>query len=58
LKAQRERERESTGANAREGARVAENRPEVEAIDGPKPRQHREAEPVEPPCVFHRLIFR
>jgi hypothetical protein len=54
----KERERESTAANGRERARVTENGPEVEAIEGPKPRQHCESELVEPPRVSHRIFLR
>lgn len=47
-----------TGADAGERARVAENGPEVEAIDGPKPGQHCESELVEPPRIAQRLFLR
>ena len=47
-----------TGANAREGVGVAEDGPEVEAIDGPKQRKKCEPELVEPPRVAHRLFLR
>jgi hypothetical protein len=40
-----------TRANAREGARIEENRPEVEAIDRPKPRQECESEFVKSASV-------
>ncbi|KAK9011399.1 hypothetical protein V6N11_044250 [Hibiscus sabdariffa] len=47
-----------TGAKAREGARVTENGPEVEAINGPKQRQKRIAELVEPPSVGQGFFLR
>jgi len=46
-----------TGANAREGMRVTNDRPEVEAINGPKKRKKCESEFVESSCVFHRFFL-
>lgn len=52
------RKREHTVANAREGVGMAENRPEVETIEGPKQRKEGETELVEfagiAECVFLR----
>lgn len=47
-----------TWANAREGVGVSNNRPEVEAIDGPKKRKKCETEFVESSSVLHRFFLR